>query len=337
MPPPLIFHQRSFLGGMNLQVDPTRLQDSEYPLLINGRNRFDVINPIKKPVKALNLPSGNYQGIYAAGNFLIVFIDGKAYYRDVSTSQVFNQVPGINMSSMAEVIFAELVPASTLNFQRIPAIDTRNSAIKLTSPVTGTPQALLIQDGQSQPWVILSDGSTRPTKRYDDWDSVDLTKREYVPIMRQMLWQDGILYGISPDRKFIFRSVSGRPLDFMINIDKDGNKLPTEAEGGAMSVAHAVDFDDITALNRLNTPNGSFFVSTRKNSYIVTPNFNDQIFGEPTFDTQYLFGTGCLNNFSMIDILGDSALIYFPGVRSFNAILQTFNEGRNAPFSLKVA
>lgn len=335
---PLIYFQQSFLGGMNMQLDPTRLAANEYPLLINGRNRFDTVQPIPSTVKSLNLPMGNkIQGIYAAGNFLLTFIDGKAYFRDVSQSQVFNLIPGLQMSIDADVVFAELVPASTVNFQRVPAIDTRNSDIKLTSAVTGTPQAVVVQDGVSTPWLILSDLTVRPAKNYNDWDSSDLTKREYVPIMRQMLWQDSILYGVSPDKKFIYRSVSGRPLDFMVNIDKDGNKLPNEADGGAQSVAFAVDYDDITALNRLNTPNGSFFISTRKNSYIVTPNYDDQLFGEPTFDSQFLFSTGCLNNFSMIDILGDSALIDFAGVRSFNAILQTFNEGRNAPFSLKVA
>src|SRR5436190_2677405 len=327
---PLTFIQKSFSGGINRQVDATRLADNEYSLMINGRNRFDVISPIRSPVLANDLPLGNYQGVYGAENFTIAFISGKAYYRNVSTSLVWNLISGFQLSADVEFIFAELVPASTINFKRVPTSDIRNASINLTSIVSGSPTALIVSDGVSQPQLIFADGTTRMTKKYSEWSNSDLSQREYVPIMRQMLYQDGILYGISPDGKFIYHSVTGRPVDYMINIDKDGNKLPLESDGGALSVAHAVDFNEITALSRLNTPDGSFFISTKKSSYIVKPDFNNLIFGEPTFNTQYLFSTGCLNNFSMIDILGDSALIDFAGIRSFNAILNTFNEGRNA-------
>jgi len=80
-------------------------------------------------------------------------------------------------------------------------------------------------------------------------------RREYVPVGKQMLWHDGILYVVSPNGKQIFRSVTGRPLDFMVNITPSGDKDPLEAVGGASSVSHSVDFEPITSINRL-----SFFI-----------------------------------------------------------------------------
>ena len=76
----LIFSQESFDGGMNQQVDPTRLQNNEYPLLVNGRTRYGVVEPVKLPENAD--PQGTLdgmliQGIYAAGPFLLFFANGK--------------------------------------------------------------------------------------------------------------------------------------------------------------------------------------------------------------------------------------------------------------------
>ena len=70
------FIQKSFVGGLNQQVDATRLSDNEYPLLINGRNRYDLVTPIKLPEEIIdsNLVPGNVQGIYAAGNILFIFM-----------------------------------------------------------------------------------------------------------------------------------------------------------------------------------------------------------------------------------------------------------------------
>jgi len=141
-----------------------------------------------------------------------------------------------------------------------------------------------------------------------------------------MAFAGGKLY-VSNGNK-IYHSVTGRPLDFVINVDNNGDK-----GGDADTTFHAVDFDDITALKRMNADNSSLYVGTRKNSYSVTPNTNSLIFGEPTFNNTFLFNTGTLNNNSFIDLLGDFALIDNNSIRSFNAILNFKNEGANSPFS----
>jgi len=336
MADPLQYIQKDFSGGMNQQVDPTRIGPNEYPLGINLRNRYSVIETINQPVQETSLPPGIIQGLYAAGAFAIAFVNGKAYYRDYSTPGTqFIRVDPFQLSPDAPVVFAELVPASTLNFQRIPASDDRLSPVALTSQVSSTPQALIAQDGVSQPWIISPDGKGRPAQTYADW-TVD--NREYVPIGRNMLFAGGILYLVAPDGVDIYRSVSGRPMDFMVNVTSPaGDKpAPTEADGGAQTSSHRVGYEPITCLASLNSPDGGFFVSTPKNSTKVVPDFTALIWGEPQFDNSALFPTGAINQFSFVDILGDSAFVDFTGIRSFNAVLQFRYEGKNSPFSAKV-
>ena len=55
------------------------------------------------------------------------------------------------------------------------------------------------------------------------------------------------------------------------------------------------------------------------------------------FQKQYLFTANSINQHSFVDLLGDFAFIDPEGLRSFNAVMQSKNEGRNSIFSLKVA
>lgn len=331
------FLQKSFIGGLNQQVDATRLQDNEYPLLVNGRNRYDLVLPIKLPeqIVDIQLVGTKYQGCYAAANVLFVFISGKAYYKDFNfPASAFNVVAGFQLDPDVDIIFAELVPASTINFARVPVnAGRKNTEIFLTDLTGGSPQCIVVQDGKNQPWVIFSDFTARVTNRYDDWA---LDDREYVPIGKQMLYSDGILYVVASNGRSFYRSVTGRPLDFMVILKSDGNKENLETVGGAAQISHSVDYDVITAINRLPTDNGSFFVSTNRSAYAVTPDFSDPLFGEPQFINQFLFSAGATSPFSFIEMLGDNAFVDFNGLRSFNAILQLKNEGRNSPFSKKV-
>lgn len=333
--------QTDWSGGSNLLLDATQLADNENYLIINGRCRYGVVNSIQKPLQQPGLPYGNYQGVYAAGNFLIVFINGFAYYKDYSDrsgNAVFKRVEDFSMDSQVAVIYTALVPASTVNFSRIPTTPNTNDPINLVGTANSSPQCLVCQDGINQPWVIFSDGSSQVTKNYNQWTQ---TKREYVPIGKQMLYSNGILYIISADLNGRFtqinRSVSGRPLDFMVNIDINGDKLPQESDGGARSVSYRVDYDEVTALTAVNTNDGSFYISTNRNSYMVIPGFTTTLFGEPTFTNIWLFSAGAINSFSVVDILGDTALIDFVGIRSFNAVETVRIEGKNSPFSAKLS
>lgn len=334
---PLQFVQQSFRGGMDQSVDPTRIPANCYPLLINGRSRYDLIETVRAPRQLTTLPLGTYQGVYAAANFAVLFISGQAYYRDYSIAgSQFSRIDPFLMSPTAYTIWAELVPASTLNYKRVPVNTDITSPVSLTSLVSATPQALIAQDGISQPWIITPDAKARVTQTYAQW-TVD--NREYVPVGRQMLYSGGILYTVAANQVDIYRSVSGRPLDFMVNVTTpDGDKSSSdEAVGGAPSTSHRVGYNPITCLAQLNTPDGGFFVSTARDATKVVPDFNSLIFGEPQFDNAFLFPSGVLNQFSFTDILGDSVFIDFTGVRSFNAVSQFRWEGKNSPFSAKVS
>jgi hypothetical protein len=332
----LEFIQNKFSGGMNRLEDSTQVGENEYPLLINGRNRLGTIKPIPKPVEDMTgLPSviGKIQGLYTAANYGLVFADGKAFYKDYSVSNsIWNQVAGLQMDAGVDVIYIALVESSTINYVRkLDVADEINGVVNISGVASSTPRAVVVQDGISQPWIILPDATARQTKAYGEW-SVD--DREYVPIGTLMVYdeEDAILYVYDNLRKLLYRSVSGRPLDFVVNIDTTGNK-----GGDATTTAHAVSFETVTGLQKLNVQEGGFFVSTPKVSYRVVPDFTFTVFGEPVFTNRPMFTTGVLNQFSTIEALGDTVFIDYNGIVSFNAVELYRNEGRNSPFSQKIA
>lgn len=343
------FKQSQFKLGMNRLDEPTNLLLGEYALLTNGRPRFGGIDTIKLPLEITNLPQGitKLQGVYAADKYLLVFADGRAYYRDFSltNSNFFTVSGGFQLDANADQLFAEIVPASSMNFIRVSPDEEASAPVSLTTLAGNTPACVIVQDGLNQPWIIFPDGTSRKAKTYAEWAmnaNPELDQREYVPVGKQMMYHSGLgilfIVGRDTNGQFtnIFRSVTGRPLDFMVNIDANGDKLPTELEGGASTVAYRVDYGEITAITPLNANDGGFYVSTNKTSYLVTPNFRTTYFNEPTFSNQALFTTGALNHNSRASIGGDEALIDFTGIRSFNAVLSQKNEGKNSPFSAKI-
>ena len=238
--------------------------------------------------------------------------------------------------------------------------------------VTRSRAAIVVQDGINQPNLIVLNSSNlssaitvRKCQTYAEWTVGNAggvggsgNYQEYVPIGKQMMYFAGKLFIISSDvdGNFtqILHSVTGRPLDFMIPIEEDGDKMtaadsegngdisPYEARDpirmyrtGAHMVSYSVSYEPITCIAPLNTD--SFFVSTRTASYAVTPDYTRTLFAEPTFTKKYLFGASVVNQFSFVDTQGDFAFIDAEGLRSFNAVQQLRNEGRNSAFSLKVA
>ena len=333
----VVFNKQSFLGGFNQQVDATRLEDSEYPLMFNGRNRYDYIKPVNLPLEITDaaFTGKKLQGIYSIGSVLIVFANGEAWYKNQELpNSFFNQIPDVAMSATADIIYAELIPTSSTNFTRVPITSgQQNTDIILVNPITASPSGLVVQDNLNQPIIILSNLIARTLNTYNDWSYAD---REYVPIGGQMLYSDGKLYIVSGS--YIYQSVTGRPLDFVVVLDGDGNKLATEDMGGALATAFSVDFNPITCISRLNTNEANIFVSTSKAAYTVAllTEPQDLIFGEPDYEIRFLFTTGCTSPFSFLELLGDNALIDFNGLRSFNAVGQLYVEGKNSVFSAKV-
>lgn len=335
------FVKSKFSGGMFRRGDGTSVGDNEYLLLRNGRAREFGLQAIKLPERVTdsNITSlGHFQGCYAAGDYLLVFRNGQAYYKAMAgPNQMpsFQSILGFSMNSQVDYIYVELVPGSSVNFAR----DGSDDGLNLALPVASSPACAVVQDGINRPSIIFPNGTHRKANTYVQWSH---SNREYVPIGTLMAFQSGVLYIAGKDQSGnltnIFRSVSGRPLDFMVQINNEGNKVfPTdELAGGAPSVSHRVSFDPITALNRLNASDGSFYVGTKKASYIVTPRLDRLIFGEPTFMNQPFAMTGALNQFSLVELLGDHAFIDVTGLRRFNAVLQLKNEGKNSPFSADV-
>lgn len=327
----LTFIKSDFSGGLNRRDDTTKLQPSEYPLLVNARSRYNALEPIYSAVKQTSgLPTDVlFQGVYAAGSIVLVFAGGLAYYKDFSASSSnFTQVVGFTMSETAAYFYVEFVPASSRNFIR-KTTGTPNAAVNLGNTISQTPQCAIVQDGTNQPWIINSDGTARISKNYNQWAT---DAREYVPIGKQMLYHNGILYVVSPDGSQIFRSVTGRPLDFVVAIDNNGAAV---ADAGAVSFA--VDYGAVSCIRPLNTDANAIFVGTSYRSYMVIPSFDTTLYGEPTYNNVPLFTTGPLSQFAFIELLGDSAFITFSGIRSFNAVQQLKREGKNAPFSTEIA
>ena len=341
------FTLNDFSGGMRRNVDPSLLNENEYAVLQNGRNRGGSIATIKGPNDLTGLiPAGIKQGIYGFNNILIVMCSGHAYGRDFSDETAgFNLIPGLLMDEFVDRIYAEIVPASWQNLKRELEDETDVQAgVRLVSEVFGTPAALVVQDGTTRPWLVFTTGNARPAKDFGDWrndEDAEEDTREYVPIGKQMMYSDaGILYIISPDGTEIYRSVTGRPLDFVIAIDTDGNKLAPLSSGKpeASRLSYRLAYDPITCIRnvpsapRVQDEEVGFYVSTKSNSWLVYPTYRQTLFGEPIFTKQTLFPTGALNQFSLTDILGDTGIISESGITSFNSILTASNEGKNLPF-----
>lgn len=341
--------QTSFIDGLNLISSDVDISASGYRYLFNGRQRFGKIKPIKKHKKDLitenGVTPGRIQGGIAVGDILFLFVGGRAYYRQEG-SQGWSRVPGFQMSSTASRLWAETVPQSTFNFARKSVTGNDGNSriiVTLDTKVAGTPSCIVVQDGgESQPYLIFSetapDGTislhSREAKRYGDWQNTTdgSLGREYVPRGREMLYQDNILYIVAPDRKSVYRSVTGRPLDFVIAVDSRGNKLGSEKEGGAERLSFSFDYDEITCIKSVNVPY-SFVYGTTKQTRIVTLDTVNTIFGEPRFNISATISAGIVNQESWTEILGDYAFVDYKSVKTFNAVKQLKWEGKNSIFS----
>jgi len=335
--------KRSWVGGINQFNDPAGIDlTREYYLGVNVRARGDQLAPINGPLDITEgLPtSGNIQGLYGLGTFLILFINGRAYYQNYGTNNPhWILISSLQMSSTAERIYAAAIPTSSINFVR-KAVNTDNHSdgVNLVGTRTSSPQGFIVMDGENQPWIIFQNGTARVTRTYAQWTQ---SNAEYVPIAIKPFFFGGILYCVGKDNtgryNQIFRSVTGRPLDFMIAVDVNGDKISSvEADNGAPAMAYRVDFNDITFIGAINTTDSAFLVTTARNAYRVIPDYDDQIFAEPTFSNQFLFSVGAVNDVSVVDVLGDTTVVHYRGIRSFNGVQNTKFEGRNSPFNLKI-
>lgn len=337
------YTQQSFSGGMNMLADDTRLQTNQYRVGFNLRNRYDILDPVLESEIDVALPVGIVQEMTTFGNFIIVFVSGKAYYRYFASTG-WQQIVGFSMLNNAPRYWSQVVPVALTNYVRKGIVptgetepDARGGIINgISSAFAGNNPGLLVQDNVNQPQFIYLDSlgypAVRVTQTYDQWSITSTDLREYVPIGNTMAWVDGILYIASQDGEAIYRSVSGRPLDFVVAVDENGDK-----EGDATTTSYSVGVGGIRCLRQMS--DGSLFVAASNANFLVSKNMTQNaptLFGEYTFIRTFLFNATCLSDRVILDSLGDTRFIDLTGVRSFNAIKQTQNEGRNTPFTATI-
>jgi len=266
------------------------------------------------------------------------------------------------MSSTAPRFWTKQIPVATTNYARQSAGATINGTLVATasSGITQLPNSddtisevslsgLLVQDNVNQPQFIFLDNTGYPTCRitqnYAQWEiifagdgvTVLYDAREYVPIGNAMEWCNGVLYVVDQSYNYINRSVSGRPLDFVINVTLTGQK-----GGDATTTNTSVGVGGISCIRTTTTgatTAGALFVAAGNSNFTLTQNTTPgapTIFGEYTFILQFLFNATLINDRSILDSLGDTKFIGITGIRSFNAVEQAQNEGRNSEFSATV-
>lgn len=367
------YNQSSFVGGMNLLGDDSRLQPNQYRVGFDMTNRFDELDLMAESILDPSTPPGIMQESATFGNFIVLFVSGKAFYRHY-TQLGWIQIPGFAMSVDAPRYWSVVIPVATTNYVRIAVaglVNTNTSnpqaGIQLSNiagAAGGNLPGLLVQDNINQPQFIFINGSTqqptcRITQTFDQWRitfigadnavvAVDTDGnvqdfREYVPIGNTMAWANGILMIASQDGQIIYRSVSGRPLDFVVNVPAklaDNTTTPPYTlfgGGDVLTTAYSVGVGGISCIRPLST--GGWFVAASNANFAVTLNTTQNattIYGEYTFLRQFLFNSNCLSDRGILDTIGDTRFVDLSGVRSFNAIEQAQNEGRNSVFTSNI-
>ena len=365
------FRQNAFSGGMNYLLEDTRLAaqaqlqqgntpysvtSSQYRLGFNVRTRFDVVSPIPSSVRDPACPSGLKQALLTVGNYLVVVIAGFAYYR-LNTDTGWKQVNGFRMSPNAPRIWFVKVPLTTTLYGRVAGTTTigANAYADAAAAVTqltqteselGNQVGILFQDGVNQPQFMFFNSAgaliARTTQNYSEWDYPlnpatlvleGADKREYVPVGTYMKWYNGVLFIVDNYFRYLYRSVSGRPLDFVVNIDKEG-----QAGGDATTTSYSVGVENITALE--NVIGDSLFVAAGQSACFGVSfnqsNVAPKVFGEWTFNRVPLFNANCVSDLGIINILDDNVFIDADGIRSFKAVKELGNDGNNSVFSKSI-
>jgi hypothetical protein len=350
---------------MNLLGDDTRLAPNQYKIGFNITNRFDELDLVPSSVEDKSIPQGIKQGIITFGNYIIAFVSGMAFYKFYSDIG-WQVIPGFNMSQTAPKYWFIAVPVSTTNYLRLAATATISSqafssqngvinVLQVAGASGGNLPGLLVQDNINQPQFIFldSDGTpvVRTTQSYSQW-SITFTdatntviapngdQREYVPIGNCMAWDNGVLYIVSQDFSQIYRSVSGRPLDFVVNVVNNlvtSNPYTMLPGGDATTTSYSVGVGGISAIREISS--GGIYVSASGANFAVTQNKTPGApteFGEYTFIRTFLFNAFCLSERAILDDDGDTRFIDLTGIRSFNAVEQQQNEGRNSVFSSQI-
>lgn len=333
--------QLNFGGGMNLFDPDHLLAPNEYPLAFNVRHRDNVISGINGPLEDTTAPNGLKQGLFGYDKYLFLVNKGNIYYKDTSISgSTWGLIVGQKLSSSVSRVYCHPIPATPAFYGRrlqetnIINGTSTDSRIDIDSSlvISGLSAGLVFQDGVSQGIYVYIDPVTGPTGvltgSYDLWTT---SNRKYLPIGKNLAIVNGILWTLAPDGFTLYRSLTHRYTDFVVNITKEGNK-----GGDASTTSYAVSPLQVTGLFEL--PTGQLLVTTLDGCYPVSYNTQKLYFGEPSFNNNQRFSAGVINQYAAIDILEDYLFIDQDGIRSYLSIAADAegSEGRMSIFSRKV-
>ena len=320
----MLFNQIDFSGGLDAEFDRLKSPTNSYPLLINGRVRDGVISPTRRHLQDDSLPIGTYQDLRVLGDFLLVFISGVIYYRNISTDGPWLTITGWTALNSTAEIHTKVMPFTVNTFNRTGTPDEVDR--EFNPFIAQTPQCLYITNSLEQPRALFVNGTWRVLNTYAQWS---MSNSEYVPLCYIPQVAGTKAYYVSVDKKKIYPSVSGRYFDCVINIVTDGNK-----GGDADTTALAVDFNDITSIHEVS--DGGLLVTTLYAAYLCLPD-GTLLFGEPVLKPTLAFPVGAVNQYSFADLIGDTAFISPSGIQSFNVVRQINNESNNFPISKKIS
>lgn len=299
--------------------EATKTPPNCYRVGLNCRVRENAIVGAFKPVR-IDTPDAIHQAVFTFDDQLLVVIAGSTY------KLVGNEVQFLNVPSMdgtVDQVFHELVPAPSNFFMKQGgATETYNSVISTYA------EAAILQDGINKPALINSNLSSRRAQGYDEWS---YNQPEYVPIGKQMAFSGNKLYVASPDGRKIYQSVSGRPLDFVLNIDDSTGAKQGDANTTYIAVSAA-------ALTALVPAQGSGFLAfTHYQGYTGLPDGNfPEFFGEPYIRPDNLFPVGAVGQQSFTFSKGESLFVSSAGIQEFNQVMQQQRQSNASPFGAPI-
>lgn len=320
----LLYSQSDFSGGLFTQFDATKTPRNSYPLGLDVQMRRNVVKPRNRHAKQVT-PEGTFHGLYAVGSQLYLFVDGFAYVRDVASSIYFNEITGWTQIDSSIRIYAERLPI-TFNLFNRRATSVEVTSLYFNSSIAAYPECLWVGNGRDAEQVIYPDGTAEIIGDFDSWTQ---NSPSYVPIGTVRVFTADKSFLMSPSGLKLYSSVTGRPTDYVIQIDNDGNKV-----GDADSFYTGISAEAVTALKAAD--NGTVIATTSFGTFTVTPDYNTTFYGEPFLRVRPLFPVGAVNDRSFVNLNGDVAFISFTGIHTFNQTRQDRIESSNAPLGRKI-
>src|SRR5574343_983354 len=320
----LLYAQSDFSGGLFTQYDATKTPRNSYPLALDVQMRRNVVKPRNRHAKP-TCPLGTVHGLYAVGSQRYIFIDGQAYVRDVSSSLYFNTSDGWTEIDSSVRVYAERLPTTFKLFNR-RASTVETTTLYFNNSIAAYPECLWVGNGRDDEQVIYPDGTAELIGDFDGWTQNDPS---YVPIGTVRVFTADKGFIMNPTGLKLYSSVTGRPTDYVIQINNAGDKV-----GDADSFYTGISAEAVTALKAAD--NGTVIATTAFGTFTVTPDYNTTFYGEPFLRVRPLFPVGAVNDKSFVNLNGDVAFISFTGIHTFHQTKQDRIESSNEPLGRKI-